>query len=386
MSLQEPEGGGDTSALGAAAGAGKGFLVGVGTGAVEMAKGLWSLAKGAVQLTYDQEARDRAWETTKRVGSAVKDYGGASIDDPAKPVRDAKAGALAAYSSVEKARDEARAAGQEPEFWGQAAGRAAFEIGALLVPLGAATKAGRLSKAAEEAGELANVAAKAEEGANALSKAEKITAAQNAPREAAAVLKEECIVDKVSRELDRMYEAAPAAKSEIDTLAKEIADKHGGKVAQAPLKGKERAMEKAIEDYGGDASRVSDLARNTIIVPKEKMADVVAELEARGIKVNVVDPETNPFGYGGANSKVNTAAGIKGEIQVNTPEMIFAKESPANARAQLGDELYEKIANETGGPGGKGHELYEQARSLPPDSPERAQLEQQSREYYQRFR
>jgi hypothetical protein len=186
--------------------------------------------------------------------------------------------------------------------------------------------------------------------------------------------------------LDEMYEAAPAAKSEIDAMADNIAAKNGGRVSKVPLKSKARALEKANNDYGGDASRVTDIARNTIVVPKEKIPSVVAALREQGAKVKEINPENDEFGYSGANSKIQTGAGIQGEIQVNSPEMIFAKEKPEIAQEILGKEQYDAIAEKAGVPGGKGHEFYEQARTLPLDSPERAKLAEQSRAYYDNFR
>ncbi len=77
---------------------------------------------------------------------------------------------------------------------------------------------------------------------------------------------------------------------------------------------------------------------------------------------------------------MKTQSGITGEIQVNSPEMIYAKESPANARAILGDETYDAIANRVGVPGGRGHALYEHYRSLPENHPSGKALEQESME------
>ena len=66
--------------------------------------------------------------------------------------------------------------------------------------------------------------------------------------------------------------------------------------------------------------------------------------------------------------------------------MIYAKESPGNARAILGEEKYAELASKTGVPGGRGHQLYEDYRNLPPGDPKRAQLEAESRAYYDQIR
>jgi hypothetical protein len=183
-----------------------------------------------------------------------------------------------------------------------------------------------------------------------------------------------------------VYAKAPAAKAEIDALADEIAAKYGGRVAKAPIKSEKRAMEKIVNDYDGDPTRIKDLARNTIIVPSEKIDDVVRDLKEAGAAVKRVNPETDPFGYSGVNSNLKTRSGLIAEIQVNSPEMIYAKESETLARGILGNDAYEEIARKVAVPGGQGHALYEIGRSLPPESEQLRQIEAESRSYYESIR
>ncbi|MGH1477899.1 MAG: hypothetical protein ACRBM6_04090 [Geminicoccales bacterium] len=193
-------------------------------------------------------------------------------------------------------------------------------------------------------------------------------------------------VTAVDRQLDQMYSAAPAAKMEIDELAGAIALKHEGRVAEAPLKSRERATEKATIDYEGNANRINDLARNTIVVSKDKIDSVTAELKERGARVKQISPDSNPAGYSGINAVIETKAGIKAEIQVNTPEMIYAKEPETVARGILGDDVYDGIAERTGIPGGRGHTLYEERRVLDETDADKArEIESESREYYKNF-
>ncbi len=187
-------------------------------------------------------------------------------------------------------------------------------------------------------------------------------------------------------QLDAMYAKAPAAKGEIDALAARIATETGGKVAKAPLKGRERALEKAINDYGGDATRIKDIARNTIVVEADQYDKAIALLKGQGAKVKNIAPSSNPMGYSGANAIIGTKVGVPAEIQVNTPEMIYAKESPAAAKAILGEEKYAELASRTGVPGGRGHQLYEEYRSLPDGDPRAVELEAQSQAYYDHVR
>jgi hypothetical protein len=194
------------------------------------------------------------------------------------------------------------------------------------------------------------------------------------------------VKSRTETQLDEMYAKAPAAKTEVDGIAQKIADQTGGTVAKAPLKGRARALEKALNDYEGDASRINDLARNTIVVEQSQYGKAVALLEEQASKIKTIDAATDPMGYSGTNAVIKTQAGISAEIQVNTPEMIYAKESPAVAKAILGESKYAELAGETGVPGGRGHELYEAWRSLPEGDPRAASLASESRAYYDGIR
>ncbi|MDA7949797.1 MAG: hypothetical protein MPJ78_20310, partial [Hyphomicrobiaceae bacterium] len=186
--------------------------------------------------------------------------------------------------------------------------------------------------------------------------------------------------------LDQMYAVAPAAKAEIDGLAGGIASRFGGHVATVPLKSRASAMRKILSDYGGDASQIRDLARNTIVVSTGQIDNVAAELAGIGARVKVIDGSADVLGYSGVNATFRTNAGIFGEIQVNSPAMIYAKESPAVARSILGDALYSRIASRSGLPGGLGHQYYEQWRVLDWMSPEAQDIARRSRSYYQAIR
>lgn len=187
-------------------------------------------------------------------------------------------------------------------------------------------------------------------------------------------------------QIEEMYTKAPKAKEEIDAIADEIANTVGGEVAKALLKGKARALEKVKNDYEGDATRIKDIARNTIVVPNDQFDNTVNLLKQRGAKVKVIDGETDPMGYSGANSVIKTKSGLPAEIQVNTPEMIYAKEKPEIAKTIIGADKYNEIAKKTGIPGGKGHELYEKYRVLQDGDPEAEVLREQSKEYYNQIR
>lgn len=191
---------------------------------------------------------------------------------------------------------------------------------------------------------------------------------------------------QIYADLQHQLRLAEDAKIEIDDLAREIAERYDGQVATAPLKGEARAFEKIIDDYMGDATRISDLARNTIVVEPEKIAAIIDELEAAGATVKVADASSDLLGYSGVNAKITTADGVIAEIQVNTPAMIFAKESEANARAILGDGIYDDLVAEFGDIGGHGHVMYERWRSADRQSNLSEDIELASTAYYARFR
>lgn len=190
----------------------------------------------------------------------------------------------------------------------------------------------------------------------------------------------------VNQGFEAVYAKAPAAKAEIDTLADGIAAKYNGSVAKAPIKSAQRALEKINNDYGGDATKIKDLARNTIIVDDDKILSVTQELRDLGANVKVLDGSVNPMGYSGVNSSLMTRAGIVGEIQVNSPAMIYAKEPEALARVLLGNDTYDNIATASGLPGGLGHAYYEQWRVLDADTPAAQAIAEQSKNYYNTMR
>lgn len=186
--------------------------------------------------------------------------------------------------------------------------------------------------------------------------------------------------------LIEIYTKAPNAKFETDKIADEIAESVDGKVAKAPLKSPGRAVEKITIDYSKDASQIKDVVRNTIITEEGNINTVVSSLKEKGAKIKILDSSVDPLGYSGINANLNTEAGLLTEIQVNSPGMIYGKEKEPIARMLLGDETYNELARKINLPGGKGHEYYEQWRSIYGDSPLKIEIEKESKEYYNAIR
>jgi hypothetical protein len=205
-----------------------------------------------------------------------------------------------------------------------------------------------------------------------------IAATQAAPLKMAAA--------KAPATLTQMLEVAPQAKAELDELAQRLAEPHRGTVLRGPIKSAARAQQKIDADYGGDPARLKDLVRNTIVVNAPSMRPVTESLRRQGAAVKVIDGKSDPLGYSGVNSSMKTSFGIFGEIQVNTPAMLYAKQGGEKVRQQLGDAVFDEVASRTSVPGGLGHKLYEEWRVLSPDDPAAQVIAQKSRAYYDTVR
>lgn len=209
----------------------------------------------------------------------------------------------------------------------------------------------------------------------------------------ATFLKKQEIADKrgsmraaITKSLNESYKKAPAAKKEIDSFAEEVAKELGGKVKTAAIKSRSRSTEKVLDEYRGDHTKLTDIVRNTIVLDgNDKLAEAFTKLSTHGEKGKHVLPGDDPFGYTGVNVKVKAKNGMIGEVQANTPEMLFAKESPETVKAIIGKKKYSELVARYGDVGGKGHKLYEEARVLDPRSAEFEKLAEESRNYYSTF-
>lgn len=199
----------------------------------------------------------------------------------------------------------------------------------------------------------------------------------------------------VNEKLNEMYRKAAVAKQELDASAQEIADQFGGDVAKAPLKGRARVLEKALDAAKArganvaapeDLAAIKDIARNTIIVKagdEEKVMKALLEKHPDIKKAKLVTAEQDPCGYSGVNVTMPTKTGMNAETQINSPHMIYAKEKPEDARRVLGEKRYNELAGKKGmPPGGEGHKLYEEYRVLSPKSPEAGAKAAESKKYY----
>ena len=177
--------------------------------------------------------------------------------------------------------------------------------------------------------------------------------------------------------------------NQIQSQAEEIAKKYGGTVTPINYKGFSSIYRKLRSEENMRVSDIKDAVRNTIVVEKDKINNVVNELSKLDSFSRYKEQTPDKYcGYSGHIINLKMPNGIQAEIQVNTPKMIYAKETETNSRKILGDNVLEQIAKETGLQGGLGHKYYEEIRILDEkkDKTKIVELTKLSKSYYAHFR
>ena len=175
--------------------------------------------------------------------------------------------------------------------------------------------------------------------------------------------------------------------ADFDKKSKTIARKLKIEVTPVNLKSKARIIEKANHDYEGDVSKVNDMVRNTFVASGDKIEKTIQAISEK-FEVVQIKRHNTPEGYTGVlmNVKQN---GVIMECQVNTPQMLFAKDkSYKMVLDQSTIQQLETKAKQMGIEPGKGHEYYEKIRTLD-DKKDRAlikTLEEESKSYYEKIR
>ena len=203
------------------------------------------------------------------------------------------------------------------------------------------------------------------------------------------------VVASGDKDLNNLLAKAKEAAPELDKLGKDLAAKHGATVTDINLKEEDSILRKVNKEEGGDLTKIKDAVRSTIVHENpEKINDIIKDLRGTGKLAREPKSqrhETDPLGYSGNIVNVKLANGQIGEIQVNTPKMIYAKEKPVDAIRTIGQAKYDEIKRKTGIEGGKGHTIYEEYRDLvkKPITKKSAkritELENQSKSYYKNF-
>lgn len=166
--------------------------------------------------------------------------------------------------------------------------------------------------------------------------------------------------------LQKAKEAAPEVAQEAGKIAEAV----GGSVVPINLKSAERIVEKANNKYGGDLNKVTDTVRTTIMVNYSKLEAAAEELsKLPGIQRVKIQEGEEYFGYKGILANYKTKNGVVSEIQVNSPGMLYAKEASKDKMGLLTPAQKEEIFRKTGLECCKGHEYYEQIRTVTNDLP-----------------
>jgi len=145
-----------------------------------------------------------------------------------------------------------------------------------------------------------------------------------------------------SNDLDTLYQQAAEADPILKSITSAIAAETGGEPMFPPgLKGKPRAMEKIAGEYGGDASRIVDLSRASIVYDsvdalKAGLAALQGKVEIVKTKDRFDKPTASGYRDITLNVKIN---GHVCELQLHLKQIMEVKQ-------------------------GKGHELYEQSRAI----------------------
>lgn len=191
------------------------------------------------------------------------------------------------------------------------------------------------------------------------------------------------------RQAKDMVKMSHKVGGEVQSLAEDIARRHGGVVTPINYKSESSIIRKTSTERISPYA-LKDATRTTIIVEKSEIEGVLAELEKSPTYIRTKRQTADEFdGYSGNIVNVSTSNGVVGEIQVNTAKMLYAKDLPDVARSYLGDDLWTKIANEVGVEGGRGHYYYELIRVMDSTNPaelkKKHELIEKMRKYYSLF-
>lgn len=152
-------------------------------------------------------------------------------------------------------------------------------------------------------------------------------------RQASSLLKQ------TSNDLDELYQQAAEAQPYLTQVTEKVAQELGGEaLIPETLKARERAMEKIAADYGGDASRITDLARSSVIFETEEQVLQALDILRQGMNVIRIK---NRF-----ESPVNGYRDVLLNILMpneHIVEMQLHLRSILDVKYEFGDKLYQEI-------------------------------------------
>jgi hypothetical protein len=131
--------------------------------------------------------------------------------------------------------------------------------------------------------------------------------------------------------LRNLYQEAGLRKEQFDNINRDIANLVNAEYQAVNLKGSNRAVEKITDDYKGDATKIKDILRSTLVIQNIQQAGVAFQEIGKRYRVvdfrNWLDPKARVPDGGYRDIKINVDVdGHIAEIQINSPEMVAVKE------------------------------------------------------------
>lgn len=129
------------------------------------------------------------------------------------------------------------------------------------------------------------------------------------------------------------------AQKQLGDLTGSVADElHGTALVPEKLKGREHTQEKIDADYEGEATRITDLARSTIVFDTpQQIQQAMGRIRDRAEVVRLKDRFAEPAGgYRDVMLNLRMPNGHIVEIQLHLKAILDVKNGP-------GHQLYEQI-------------------------------------------
>lgn len=193
----------------------------------------------------------------------------------------------------------------------------------------------------------------------------------------------------LAKEITEVCKMARASGKEVQSTAETIAQKYGAKCTPINFKSeksiREKVLSKRQEVPMFSPKNLKDTVRTTIVADTKDIDLIISDLIKHKSFVRLKKQKTS-LGYVGNIVNLITNNGLIAEVQVITPYMIYAKETPKIAKQLLGESMWNKIMQKTKLEGGLGHKFYEQWRLLNPKSKEAIEIAKKSAEYYRHFK
>lgn len=177
---------------------------------------------------------------------------------------------------------------------------------------------------------------------------------------------------------------ARRVKDNVQGIAKKIADKYGARVTPINLKSESSIRRKLKNNDVKGINDIKDLVRTTIIADAKDHDAILKELGAHPTHIRTKHQSRKDYGGYEGNITNIRVKGVTGEIQVISPEMIYAKGPMHVAYKMLGKQKFLEIKNRTGLLSGQGHAFYEYLRTQKKGGEKHSKMADQ-KNYYKNF-